>query len=277
VVTIFSQADIRVSSLQQTKFVKLEGEFAAAGVYSVLPGETLRQLLRRVGGIAPGAYLFASEFTRESVRRLQKQRILEYADQLDTQISATTAASTSAALSVADAAAATASANTARSVVARLRAAQPTGRIVLELTPNSSGIDSLPDISLEDGDRFVVPGMPSTVNVQGQVFSANAFVFQRGKRVRDYLHLAGGPDRIADRKREYLLRADGSVISYQYSNPGQHSFFAGSGFDNLPIYPGDTIIVPPIVKNSDVLRNLTNIATILEGFGIAAAAVEVLK
>ena len=57
VVTIFSQADIRVPSAQQTKFVKLEGEFVGSGVYSVLPGETLRQLLARAGGLSPDAYL----------------------------------------------------------------------------------------------------------------------------------------------------------------------------------------------------------------------------
>jgi len=277
VVTIFSQADIRVASAQQTKFVKLEGEFVAAGVYGVLPGETLRQLVARVGGLSPDAYLYASEFTRATVRRLQQQRLQEYADELEGQITATTSAAASAALTPADAAAANASANTARAVVARLRTAQPTGRIVLQLGPNSRGVDALPDIALEDGDRFVIPRAPATVNVQGQVFNANAFIYQNGRRTRYYLHLSGGPDRNADRKRSYILRADGSVVSYQYTNKGQSSFFSGSNFDNQPIFPGDTIIVPPIVKNSDIMRNLVNVASILQGFGVAAAAVEVLK
>ena len=277
VVTIFSQADIRVPSAQQTKFVKLEGEFAGAGVYSALPGETLRQLMVRAGGLSPDAYLYASEFTRESVRRLQRQRLLEYADELDSQITRTTSASASSALTAADAAAASAAADTARTVVVRLRQAQPTGRIVLQFKPDSKGITAIPNIELEDGDRFVVPRTPSTVSVQGQVYNANAFIYQNGKRVKDYLRLAGGPDRIADRKREYILRADGSVVSYQYGNMGQRTIFAESGFDHQPLFPGDTIIVPPMVKSSDVMRNLVNISTILQGFGISAAAVEVLK
>jgi len=41
--------------------------------------------------------------------------------------------------------------------------------------------------------------------------------------------------------------------------------------------PGDTIVVPPTVEKGSVLRNLTNIATIIEGFGLGAAAVQVLK
>jgi polysaccharide export outer membrane protein len=37
VVTIFSQADIKVPQAQRTKFVRLEGEFKQAGIYTVLP------------------------------------------------------------------------------------------------------------------------------------------------------------------------------------------------------------------------------------------------
>ena len=42
IVSIFSQADIRVPIAQQTKFVRLDGEFVHAGVYTVDAGETLR-------------------------------------------------------------------------------------------------------------------------------------------------------------------------------------------------------------------------------------------
>jgi len=277
VVTIFSQADVHVPSAQQTKFVKLEGEVVGAGVYSVLPGETLRQLLARAGGLSPDAFLYASEFTRDSVRRLQRQRLLEYADELESQITVSTSTTASSALTTADAAAAAASANAARAVVARLRQAQPTGRIVLQLKPDSKGISAIPDLALEDGDQFLVPRTPSTVSVQGQVYSTNSFLYQSGKRVKDYLRLAGGPDRVADQKREFVLRADGSVLSYQYGNLGQRTLFADAGFYHQPIYPGDTIVVPPVVEKGAMMREILNISTIVQGFGLGAAAVSVLK
>jgi protein involved in polysaccharide export with SLBB domain len=277
VVTIFSKADIRVPSEQQTKFVKLEGEFAAAGVWSVHPGETLRQLVARAGGLTPNAYLFASEFTRDSVRRLQRQRLQEYADELESQISATTSAQSASALTDRDTAAAASSAAEARAAVARLRQAQPSGRIVLQLKPDSKGIDALPDLALEDGDRFVVPRIPASVTVEGQVYNANAFLYEKGRRVKDYLQLAGGPDRIADRKREFILRADGSVVSHQYSNLAQRALFVDHDFDDVALFPGDTIVVPPIIEKTAILRDLANISTILEGFGLGAAAIEVLK
>jgi polysaccharide export outer membrane protein len=107
-----------VPSKQQTRYVRLEGEFNAAGVYSVLPGETLRGLLARAGGFTPDAYLYASEFTRESTRRVEEQRLHEYADELEAQISAVTSSNQARAISPADQSAAVASEADARSAVA---------------------------------------------------------------------------------------------------------------------------------------------------------------
>jgi protein involved in polysaccharide export with SLBB domain len=278
VVTVFSKADIRVPSAQQTKFVKLEGEFAASGVYSVQPGETLRQLLVRAGGLTPDAYLYASEFTRDSVRRLERQRIIEYADALEGEITARSATLASSALTDRDAAAAQESGAQARATLNRLRQAQPTGRIVFEVKPDAQDISALPDLPLEDGDRFVVPKKPSSVSVQGQVYNANAFVYEKGKRVKDYMYLAGGADRDADKKREFILRADGSVVSYQYGNSlGHRALFVDHDFDDIAMLPGDTIVVPPTIEKGSILRNMTDIATIISGFGLGAAAIEVLK
>jgi protein involved in polysaccharide export with SLBB domain len=277
VVTVFSKADIRVPSEQQTKFVKIEGEFVAAGVYSVQPGETLRQLVARAGGFTPDAFLYASEFTRESVRRIERQRIIEYADALEGEITARSATLASSALTDRDAAAAQESGAQARATLGRLRQAQPTGRIVFQLKPDAKDVASLPDLPLEDGDRFVVPKMPSTVSVQGQVYDANAVVYQNGKRVKDYLNLAGGPDRNADRGREFILRADGSVVSHQNGSFAQRTLFTDRGFEDVALLPGDTIVVPPVIEKGSILRNMVNISTILEGFGLGAAAIEVLK
>ncbi|SNS23802.1 protein involved in polysaccharide export, contains SLBB domain of the beta-grasp fold [Granulicella rosea] len=266
VVTIFSNADINVPTSQQTRFVRLEGEFVASGVYSVQPGETLRHLLKRAGGLTPDAYLYASEFTRESTRRVERQRLNEYAQSLDAQVTSAAASSNAKAINDRDAASATASLADAREAIARLRQQEPIGRIVLPLTPDSHDIDSLPDLALEDGDRFVVPRLPSVVNVAGQVYSANAFVYSSGRRTIDYLRQAGGPDRQADAKRTFVIRADGSVFSNQYGK-----------VDRALINPGDTIVVPLRLDRRAILRNLLDISNIVGQFGLGAAAIEVLK
>lgn len=265
IVTFFSTADLKVPTTQQTRFVRLEGEFVASGIYSVEAGETLRHLLQRAGGFTPDAYLYGSEFTRQSTKRVQQQRLNEFADSVEAQIAAQAAANNARSVSDLDAQAARAAAAQANQTVARLRRTQPIGRVVLELKPDSRGVDAIPDLPLEDGDRFVVPRVPSTVAVEGQVYSANAFVYVRGRHERDYLRQAGGPDRDADRKRTFILRADGSVFSRQYGD-----------VDRATMFPGDTIVVPPNFAHRAILRNLVDISNVVGGLGLGFAAISLL-
>ena len=267
VVTIFSKADIRVPQTQQTRFVRLEGEFISSGVYSVKPGETLRQLVQRAGGLSPEAYLYGSEFTRESTRRVQQQRLNEYVDQIALQASTNASNNTGRAINAQDAAAAAAQQAQAQSIISNLRQARATGRIVLELSPDASAVAQLPDLPLEDGDRFIVPRVPSTVSVDGAVYNQNSFLYDPHRRLGDYLRLAGGANRDADKNRAYVIRAGGAVISKQYS-----SSLRGSGFDSVRLYPGDTVVIPLNLDKGKTMRMIVDIAQIVGQFGIAIAA-----
>jgi protein involved in polysaccharide export with SLBB domain len=267
VVTIFSKADIRVPQAQQTRYVRLEGEVVSSGVYSVLPGETLRHLVERAGGVTAEAYLYGSEFTRESTRRVQQQRLNEYIDQITLQVSANATNNFGRALNAGDTAAATAAQQQNQSVISSLRQIRATGRIVLELPVDANNVSQLPDLPLEDGDRLIVPRIPSTVNVEGAVYNQNSFVFDPTRRVGSYIRLAGGANRDADASRAYVIRASGSVLSKQYS-----SSLRGNSFDSLHIYPGDTVVVPLNLTKGQTLRTVVSIAQIVGQLGIAIAA-----
>ncbi len=271
VVTVFSKADIRVPQSQQTRFVRLEGEFVSAGIYSVLPGETLRQLVARAGGLTPEAYLYGSEFTRESTRRVQQQRLNQYVDQIALQVSTSAINSANSAISAQDNAALSAAQQQNQNVVNSLRQARATGRIVLELQPDSQNVAQLPDLPLEDGDRFIVPRVPSTVSVDGAVYNQNSFVYDPGRRLGGYVRLAGGANRDADSGRSYVIRASGAVISKQYS-----SALRNNGFDSLHLYPGDTIVIPLNLNKGKSLRLIVDLAQIVGQFGIAIAAANVV-
>jgi len=271
VITIFSKADIRVPQTQQTRFVRLEGEFVSAGIYSVRPGETLRQLVQRAGGFTPEAYLYGSEFTRESARRVQQQRLNQYVDQIALQVSTTAINSANSAISAQDSAALAAAQQQNQNVVNNLRQAKATGRIVLDLPPGSHDVSDLPDLPLEDGDEFIVPRVPSTVSVDGAVYNQNSFVYDPGRRLRDYVQLAGGENRDADKSRAYVIRASGAVISKQYS-----SSLRGNGFDSLRLYPGDTVVIPLNFNKGKSLRLVVDLAQIVGQFGIAIAAANIV-
>jgi protein involved in polysaccharide export with SLBB domain len=271
VVTIFSKADIRVPQAQQTRFVRLEGEFVSSGVYSVLPGETLRQLVNRAGGFTSEAYLYGSEFTRESTRRVQQQRLNEYVDQIELQASTNASNNLGSAVSAQDSAALASAQQQNQNIVNSLRQARASGRIVLELAPDSHDVSQLPDLPLEDGDRFIVPRVPSTVSVDGAVYNQNSFVYDPHRRLGEYVRLAGGANRDADKNRSFVIRAGGAVISKQYS-----SSLRGSGFESLRLYPGDTVVIPLNLEKGKNLRLFVDIAQIVGQFGIAIAAASVV-
>ena len=157
VVTILSQNDISVPQELRTKYVRLEGEFPGAGVYSALPGETLDHLVERAGGLTGKAYLYGSSFTRESARVFQQQRLDEYISTLSTDLEragAVRAASSTTGIIDPNALA------EQRSLVAQLRQLRATGRVVLEFTPTSSGAGTIPNLPLENEDVFRVPSRP---------------------------------------------------------------------------------------------------------------------
>ena len=267
VVTVFSQADIKVPQAQRTKFVRLEGEFKQAGIYSVLPGETLPQLVARAGGFTPDAYLFGSNFTRESTRVLQQLRLDDYLQNLELEIDRATIAS-AASVGPVDPNATAAS----RSLVARFRTIRATGRVVLDIPRNAADISNLPNMPLEDGDRFVVPSRPATINVVGAVYDQNSFLFKNTQAVGSYLRLAGGPTKSADGPDSFIIRADGSVVS-RHSQSGVF----GNTFASMHLNAGDTIVIPEKVPRPSGLRNFINYTQVFSQLALGAAAIAVLR
>ena len=268
VVTILSQADIPVPLDEQTKYIRLEGEFVSAGTYSVSPNETLEDVIRRAGGLTAKAYLYGSTFLRESVRVFQQQRLDEYISTLTADMeraSAVRAASSSTGILDPNALA------QQRNLVSQLRQLRSTGRIVLEFLPSSAAIDTIPKITLENGDVFRVPSRPSTVSVVGAVYGQNVFLYNPTRRVEDYVALAGKPNRVADRTHAFIIRADGSIYSHERAK-GVWT----NNFYTTKINPGDSIVIPERPIRPTVLKQLTDYSQILSSFGLAAAAITVL-
>ncbi len=271
VVTVFSKADFQVPISRQTKYVRLEGEFVAPGIYQILPGETLRQLVARVGGLTPNAYLFGSEFTRESTREFQQKRLDEAIDFLEKEIQRTVATATGGALESSEVEAAKARAQGQQVLISRLRLARATGRIVLELPMEQPQMKDLPEVALEDGDRYIVPSRPSTVAVIGAVYNPNAFIYRPDSVVSDYLSRAGGPTRDADTGSLYVVRADGTVVSRR-----QSGWFSRS-FEGENLNPGDAIIVPEDFQKWRFTKELKDWTQILYQFALGVAGLKVLR
>jgi protein involved in polysaccharide export with SLBB domain len=272
IVTVFSQDDIHQPMDRQTKYVRLEGELAHPGVYSVRPGENLRSLVERAGGLTDKAYLYGAEFTRKSTQAIEEQRLKEYADRLEHQLARSSIAMAAGSGGALQGGQPELAASLNRELIGKLRQLQPTGRIVLELNPRSAGEKQLPETPLEDGDQLLVPPIPATIQVVGAVLNQNAFLYHDDARVGQYLHLAGGPNRDADRKQSFVLRADGSVTGH---GAGQSIF--SSSFENVRLYPGDTIVVPEKNIGPGAWHEFLSWSQLFSQVALGAAAIDVIK
>ena len=263
VVTIFSQNDFDVPQEQRTKLVRVEGEVISAGVYTVHPGETLQSVVTRAGGLSSAAYVFGAQFTRESTRALQQQRLNEYVEKLSVEIDRSSATQ---ALSIVG------GDNTAavleQRMIDKLRAQRATGRIVLDTTVESRGVGSLPDLALEDGDVFTVPSRPAVVNVIGSVNNQGSFLYKPGASLLYYLRAAGRPDRTSDPKHAFIIRANGSVLDRKDG---------GGSFEKLELAPGDTLVIPAKLFKLSSLRALLESSTSLSQLAVVVAALAVVR
>ncbi len=266
VITIFSSADFVTPQAEQTRFVRLEGEVKMAGIYSAKPGDTLRDLIIRAGGLTEKAYVYGAQFTRESTRREQEKRLSDYVDRVEREMDNSSSGLAGQTISAEQEATLRLSMQSQRVALERLRDRAATGRIVLALKPEMTGPESFPPLPLENGDRLVIPSTPSTVSVIGTVYNESTFLHRPELDVKSCLQEAGGPTRYADRTHTFIIRADGSVVS-----KGKHS-----GFDTLPVYPGDTIVVPTNALKSSKTRSLLEASQMASGFGLSAAALTAL-
>lgn len=277
VVTVFSQKDMRVPVARQTRLVSVEGEVAAPGVYQLLPGETLKSLIDRIGGFTPHAYVYGLEFTREETRQRQRENLSAAMTRLQA-LSATQAAREAANRrdeTTPDRSASVSNAAT-QAQIARLAQLQPNGRIALELQPDTRSLDGLPEVPLEHGDRIIVPPRPGFVTVAGAVVNNNAFLWKPGRTAGDYVRLAG-VDEAADTSAMFILRADGTVTS----GNDRRGFFGFGSIDSQPLQPGDAVVVPGQLDYETwgraLVRNLKDWSQIFYQFGLGAAAIQTLR
>ena len=273
VVTILSSTDLQLPSERKTRLVRIEGEVAAPGVYQTKPGETLPQLLQRVGGLTPQAYLYGTEFTRESVRKQQQENLDQVIRRLEAQ--GVSAGATLTANINADRAAQSATLlqqqqQQMQSQISRLKAFKSKGRVSLELEADTK---TLPNLPLEDGDTILVPTMPAFVAAAGSVNNDNVFIYLPGKTVASVLASAG-LNEDSEPSEAFVLRADGSILS-------RKSAGLFSRFEGTKLMPGDTVVVPSKVDRESgyntLMRGLRDWTQIFSNLGIGAAAIKTLK
>ncbi len=268
IITIFSQRDISVPQADASQYVIIEGEVMRPGVYKLETNEMLHSILERAGGLTPNAYIYGAELTRESAKLDQQRSMDELAQQMEVQ-------TRQAALSIAASAAPGDLSQllaAQQAIITQLRSTRASGRVALAVRPKDKNISDFPNIAMEDGDKLVIPHVPSTVSVVGDVYNPGSFVFEPRNNAGAYLEIAGRGKPQSDMRHAFVLRANGVVVAANNVN----GLFTGSKFDRLHLYPGDQIVVPYKLPTGAFVRTLRDWTQISGQLALTAAALAVV-
>lgn len=272
VVVVYSDKDIQIPQSKRNIFIKISGEINAPGIYQVTQGERLIDLINRSGGLTKDAYAYGTNFTRESIKKLQQENLIKAINRLESDINSQATASIQNTINQEMVAVAQQQLASQKMFLNKLKGIQATGRISLEMNPEEP---RYPDVVLEDGDDITIPSKPSFVGIFGSVYTESTFIFKQNTTVKDYLSKAGLA-RESDVNAVIVIRADGSIDSENKSS----SFFSKRVMD-MKLYPGDTIFVPEAFDRrtpyTQFMQGAKDWTTILYQFGIGAAAWKTLK
>jgi protein involved in polysaccharide export with SLBB domain len=247
--------------------IELAGEVRFPGKYPIHRGETLHSVLQRAGGFTDIAFGEGAVFIREELKRREKEQLelLTNRFQSDlTSLSLQALANTSGT--------ANGSANATQGIVVgqqlleQLRNTKPVGRLVIDIDRVLRGPSGVPgDVVLRDGDKLFIPKKTQEITILGEVQSPTSHIYIQGLSRDDYIARSGGITQKADKKRIYVVRANGDVISGERTGWFRRS-------QSTDMRPGDTIVVPLDAERIRALPLWTAVTTIIYNIAIAVLA-----
>ena len=270
-INLFTTNQMPTHSDNRNQLVTISGEVMAPGKYQIRQGETLTELVQRAGGLSRNAYVFGTQFLRESTRSQQQDNIDRAAKKVQAQMeaqaitlkqSSTEAEKTQLQSLLMD----------QQQMLKRISEIKASGRISLDLDPDKP---MLPSLKLADGDSIEIPTTPGMVGVFGEVFTETSQIHRPGTTVASVLGKAG-VSKEADRDNILLIRADGSVIS----NANKFGWW-GSTIEGIKLQPGDSVFVPSLVDKrtaySLFIQGAKDWTSILYQMALGAVGIKTLR
>lgn len=248
---------LKVPMWKEKESVTITGEVMHPGTYSILPGETLIDVIQRAGGLTPHAYPQGAVFSREELRLLEEERLDDLKHKIEADIASSNLTESSLNNSKVGE-------TETKQIIQNLSKVRPLGRMVIDLPmilekPNSF------DFQLANGDELTIPRYKPSVMVVGEVQFPTSHFFDKKLNTMDYVERSGGTKQNADNKRIYIVKANGRVFL-----PSSSAWFRASG---KSLEPGDTIIVPVDTDKVDSLTMWSSVTTIMYQAALGVAAI----
>ncbi len=248
-ITVRSGDAIRVYSDHNdiSNTITITGEHDGPHTFVVPKNYTLAELMHKIM-VTDLSDVESMQLFRQSVAEKQKQLLMAKLQELEKLVL------TSSAVSKDDALMRSQEAQSTMRFIDRAKKLEPKGRVVIH---DRQGFE---DIYLEDGDQIYIPRKSNIVEVSGEVSFPGAHTHIQGKRVIDYIALAGDFGERADKKRVLLIRKNGSVVKCDGNKEA--------------VEKGDAILVFPKLegKTIQITKDITQILyQIAVGFGVFLA------
>jgi len=236
---------LRGDGRADTILVRLEGEFNGPSVLAVRRGARLVDVLNYVSVDPALSNPKAVHVRRASVAKAQKTAIDDALFRLErSALLALSASQGEANIRVREA-------ELTQKFVERARLIQPLGRVVTARNSQQR------NVVLEADDVIVVPARTNVVRVGGEVMMTQAVMFRPQATAADYITDSGGYTDRSDKSRVIVIRANAEVAV---------------GDTDLPVFPGDEILVPPKVDNK-ILQNAVDVTQVIYQIAVSAAVV----
>jgi polysaccharide biosynthesis/export protein len=239
--------------------VSLTGEVMFPGVYTILPGESLLDVISRAGGLTPYAYPIGAIFSRQELRKLEQQRLDELRDTLEADLAASRTEQGIGKKEI--------DIEESRALLKKIDETKPLGRMVIDL-PSLLAQPEKYDFPIEAGDTLVIPRYKPSVTVLGEVQYPTSHFYNEKLSAKEYIRRSGGTKKYADDQRIYVVKANGRVVE-----PGRSRWFSTR---QESIEAGDTIIVPLDTDRVDSLEVWSKTTQIIYNAALGAAAVNSL-
>src|SRR5665213_818153 len=248
--------------------IELAGEVRFPGKYPIHHGETLSSVLHRAGGFTDLAFTEGAVFIREELKKREKDQLELLANRLQSDLAALSLeAVTSSAATNSGGGSAAQGLAVGQQLMSQLRDTKPVGRLVIDVSQVIRGPVGAPDdVVLRDGDKLMIPKKTQEITILGEVQSPTSHVFEAGLTRDEYIARSGGTTQKADKKRIYVVRANGDVISGERSGWVRRS-------QSVEIRPGDTIVVPLDTERVRALPLWQAVTTIIYNLAVALLAV----
>lgn len=238
-VNIQAGSTVKVSSQLRANSISVEVVGEHNSQYEmVLPwGATLKDLLAKVE-FTDLSNQTAIQLYRKSVAKRQKDMLMASLSSLEQSVlTARSATNETAQLRKAEA-------EIILQWIAKAKDVQPKGQVLL-----ADGYDAK-QVTLQQGDRIVVPAKQSLIMVHGEVLFPTAITYDTDFNTQDYINKAGGSTADVDDMNVLIMKPNGSFIDVNSDLS-----------DEDEIHPGDEVFVlaKPDVKSLQLTKDIMQV------------------